>query len=60
MWESSANTALYRDWLGSYAEGILWKGGLWNDNKLRTWLDAEVDDIGPMLRYVDVGLTDLL
>lgn len=31
FWDNSANTKLYKDWLGGLAEGLLVKGGLWND-----------------------------
>ena len=31
FWENSANTKLYKDWMGGLAEGLLLKGGLWND-----------------------------
>lgn len=60
FWDDSGNETLYHNWWGSYAEGLLWKGGLYNDKKLKEWLDDEINDIGAMQRFIDVGLTDLL
>lgn len=60
FWEDSGNTTLYHNWIGTQVEGILVKGGLYNDAALLEFLSSELTDIGTMQRYVDVGLTDLL
>jgi predicted acylesterase/phospholipase RssA len=60
FWENSANTKLYKDWLGGLAEGLLLKGGLWNDAPALDFLKSELADITPTNRWIDVGLTDVL
>lgn len=60
FWENSANTKLYKDWLGGLAEGLLLKGGLWNDKAVLDFLKTEMADISPTNRWIDVGLTDVL
>jgi|Transcript_39330 predicted patatin/cPLA2 family phospholipase len=60
FWENSANTKLYKDWLGGLAEGLLLKGGLWNDAAVLDFLKTEFVDIKPTNRWIDVGLTDVL
>jgi len=60
FWENSANTKLYKDWLGGMAEGLLLKGGLWNDAPALDFLKSELADISPTNRWIDVGLTDVL
>lgn len=60
FWENSSNTKLYKDWLGGLAEGLLLKGGLWNDKAVLDFLKTEMADIKPTNRWIDVGLTDVL
>ena len=60
FWENSATTKLYKDWLGGLAEGLLLKGGLWNDKAVLDFLKTEMADITPTQRWIDVGLTDVL
>jgi len=60
FWENSANTKLYKDWMGGLAEGLLLKGGLWNDKAVLDFLKTEMADITPSQRWIDVGLTDVL
>ena len=60
FWDNSGNTALYKDWPGGVTEGLLMKGGLWNDKPLLNFLTSEMADISPNQRYVDVGLTNIL
>lgn len=60
MWDSSASTRLYKDWLGGLAEGLLIKGGLWNDKAVLDWVTTEMADVSPTQRWIDLGLTDLL
>jgi len=60
FWDNSANTKLYKDWLGGLAEGLLLKGGLWNDANVLTFLKSEMADIKATNRWIDVGLTDVL
>ena len=60
FWDNSANTKLYKDWLGGLAEGLLLKGGLWNDAAVLDFLTTELADISPTNRWIDVGLTDVL
>ena len=60
FWTNSANTKLYKDWLGGLAEGLLLKGGLWNDKAVLDFLKTEMADITPSQRWIDVGLTDVL
>ena len=60
FWENSTNTKLYKDWLGGLAEGLLLKGGLWNDAAVLDFLKTEMADISATNRWIDVGLTDVL
>lgn len=60
FWEDSGNTTLYHNWWGTQIEGVLFKGGLYNDAALLEFLQTELTDIGSMQRYIDVGITDLL
>ena len=60
FWDNSANTKLYKDWMGGMAEGLLLKGGLWNDAPTLDFLKTELADITPTNRWIDVGLTDVL
>ena len=60
FWTNSANTKLYKNWLGGIAEGLLIKGGLYNDEAMLGFLKTELADITPSQRWIDVGLTDVL
>lgn len=60
FWDNSTNTKLYKDWLGGLAEGLLLKGGLWNDAAVLDFLKTEMADITASNRWIDVGLTDVL
>ena len=60
FWENSANTKMYKDWMGSVAEGLLMKGGLWNDEPTLDFLKSELTDVSPTNRWIDIGLTDVL
>ena len=60
FWVDSANTKLYKDWLGGLAEGLLLKGGLWNDKAVLDFIDTEMQGVSPSQRWIDVGLTDVL
>ena len=60
FWDNSTNTRLYKDWLGGLAEGLLLKGGLWNDAGVLDFLKTEMADISAKNRWIDVGLTDVL
>jgi hypothetical protein len=60
FWDNSANTKLWKDWAGGLAEGLLVKGGLYNNKPLLNFLTTEMADIFPNQRFVDVGLTDVL
>lgn len=59
FWQNSANNKLYQDWLGGVPEGAFYKGGIYNDAPLDTFLESELADIGKMQRLVDVGLTNV-
>lgn len=60
FWENSANTKLFKEWPGGLAEGLMMKGGLYNNKPLLNFLTTEMADILPNQRFVDVGLTDIL
>ena len=60
FWENSTNTKMYKDWLGGIAEGLLLKGGLWNDEPTLDFLKSELADVSPTNRWIDIGLTDVL
>jgi len=60
FWENSANTKMYKDWLGGIAEGLLLKGGLWNDEPTLDFLKSELADVSATNRWIDIGLTDVL
>ena len=60
FWENSANTKMYKDWLGGLAEGLLLKGGLWNDQPTLDFLKSELSDVSATNRWIDIGLTDVL
>ena len=38
FWKSASNSELYKNWLGGIAEGLLIKGGLYNDAELKDFL----------------------
>ena len=60
FWDNSTNTRLYKDWLGGLAEGLLLKGGLWNDQPTLDFLKSELSDVSATNRWIDIGLTDVL
>ena len=60
FWEDSANFKMYKSWLGREAEGLLWKGGLWNDEATLGFVTDQFANMTPNQRWVDVGLTDAL
>ena len=60
FWDNSTNTELYKDWLGGLAEGLLLKGGLWNDQPTLDFLKSELSDVSATNRWIDIGLTDVL
>jgi predicted patatin/cPLA2 family phospholipase len=60
FWTDASNSDLYKDWLGGVTEGLLIKGGLYNNKNLNNFLEQELADIGAMQRYVNVGLADVL
>ena len=60
FWEAAANTKLYKDWLGGLAEGLLLKGGLYNDAAVLDFVKAQMADMTPNQRWIDIGLTDVL
>lgn len=60
FWQNASNTKLYKDWLGGIAEGLLLKGGLYNDAAALDFLKGELADITPSNRWIDIGLTDVL
>lgn len=41
---------MYKNWLGGVAEGLLVKGGLYNNKPLNKFLESELSDIGEMQR----------
>ena len=41
FWTNAANSELYKNWLGGIAEGLLIKGGLYNDAELLTFLKSD-------------------
>lgn len=60
FWENSGNATLFKEWPGGVVEGLVMKGGLYNDKPLLNFLTNEVKDIVPNQRFVNVGLTDAL
>ena len=38
FWDNSVSADLYKDWIGGLAEGLLVKGGLWNDKGVLAFL----------------------
>lgn len=60
FWDNASNSKLYKDWVGGVAEGLLLKGGLYNDAPLKDFLATELSDITSMQRSVDIGITDVL
>ena len=48
FWEDAANSKLYKDWLGGVTEGLLIKGGLYNNKNLNEFLEQELADIASM------------
>ena len=59
FWQNTSNNKLYKDWIGGLFEGLTLKGGLYNDKLLQEFLANELQDIGTMQKFVDVGITDL-
>lgn len=63
FWTSASNSELYKNWLGGIAEGLLIKGGLYNDKELKDFLESDKglkDMTSPNKRYIDIGITDVL
>ena len=62
FWTNASTSELYKNWLGGIAEGLLIKGGLYNDEKLLDFLksDKGLNDITPNKRWLDIGITDVL
>lgn len=60
FWSDSATTDLYKDWVGGIANGLLFKGGLWNDAPTLDFLKSELSDVAAVHRWIDIGLTDVL
>ena len=62
FWDATGtdNNKLYKDWLLGLPEGLLSKGGLWNDKAVLDFLKTELSDVTPNKRWIDVGLTDVL
>jgi len=60
FWDNSANATLYKEWPGGVTEGLLVKGGLYNNKPLHNFLTTELADILPNQRFIDVGLTNVL
>lgn len=42
FWVNSANTKLYKDWIGGDIEGLLIKGGIWNDENVLDFIRTEM------------------
>jgi len=60
FWENASNSKLYQDWWGGVANGLLWKGGLYDSSPFKTFLEREFTDVTKMQRSVNVGITDAL
>ena len=62
FWDDASNSELYKNWLGGIAEGLLIKGGLYNDSELMDFLKSDngLNDITPNQRWIDIGITDVL
>ena len=62
FWTNASNSELYKNSLGGIAEGLLIKGGLYNDKELLAFLksDKGLNDITPNKRWLDIGITDVL
>lgn len=60
FWQNTSNNKLYKDWIGGLVEGLTIKAGLYNDKLLGEFLATELADIGPMQRFTDVGITDVV
>lgn len=60
FWENASNAKLYKDWLGGLAEGLLVKGGLYNNAPTLDFLKTELADVNAQYRWIDIGLTDVL
>ena len=60
FWQNSTQTKLYHDWVGGWIQGLTVEPGLYNNKPLHGFLTTELADIGPMQRFTDVGLTNVL
>lgn len=60
FWENSANTKLWQDWPAGLIEGLVYKGGLYNNKPLKNFLASEFATITPNQRFIDIGLTNVL
>ncbi len=47
FWDNSANSTLYKEWPGGVTEGLLLKGGLYNNKPLYNFLTTELADVLP-------------
>jgi hypothetical protein len=59
-WTDASNTQMYKDWIGGITQGLLLKGGLYNNKPLNQFITTELADIGAMQRFVNVGLANVL
>ena len=63
FWTDASNSELYKNWLGGIAEGLLIKGGLYNDKELMDFMKSDKglkDMTSPNKRWLDIGITDVL
>ena len=60
FWQNTTQNKLYSDWLGGIVQGLTMEPGLFKSNLLHDFLTTELADIGPMQRFTDVGLTDVI
>lgn len=60
FWENSSAQRLWKDWPAGLIEGLMFKGGLYNNKPLLNFLATEMADIAPSQRFIDIGLTNIL
>ena len=58
FWVDAANSPLYKNWLGGVAEGLLFKGGLYNSQPMVDFLKKEFTST-TVQRNLNIGITDI-
>lgn len=59
FWLDAGSNKLYQDWFGGIVTGLLFKGGLYDDSPLKTFLKKEIPS-ATIKRSLGIGIVDVL